>query len=166
MVTTITKGKLLKGDVIKINYIKKTEDGQTATCEEEYKKAAPLPSLRVALSNLSIHAAILAEFIAVKEVSDIAAPDHPELEKFSVSGFSIAGGEEMEGVILTGQKTLSNGKALIFNTPLSRFADESDNKYAFADDLLESVQTAQLEMKKYLEGSHATDPQLKLDLPE
>jgi hypothetical protein len=162
MKTIITKGKLLKGDKVEVEFIEKDDDGNPAECSKSKNSPPPAQSLRVAFSNLSIHAAILAEFINSSSINDIAAPEHPDLEKFSVSGFTIVGGEKMEGVILTGAKTLKNGKALIFNTPITRFEDQSENAYDYTNDLLESIETARVEIQKYLDGHHATDPQQEL----
>lgn len=160
----ITKGKMLKGDIITIEYLKKDGDSKPAECSEKHSDP-PRQQFKDAFNSLAIHAALLGEFIALTKIDDITEVDIELSKDYNCSGFTvIASGDDDEGVILTAQKTLKNGKILGFNTPTTRFNDESDNAYPYLDELAESVDTCKYEIREYLNGKHAVDPQLKLEL--
>jgi hypothetical protein len=161
----ITKGKLLKGDVVQIEYFKSDgAESKPAECSEKHTDP-PRKELKDAFNSLAIHAALIGEFIPLTSVKDISHPDQEIIVDYNVSGFTIvASGDEDEGVILTAQKTLKNGKMLGFNTPTMRFNDASDNAYPYLDQLAKSVELCKHEMMEYLSGKHAVDPQLKLEL--
>jgi hypothetical protein len=158
MSITITKGKLLKGDKVEADYIKKGRDGKPAKCSQECS-SPPHKDLKIAFANLAVHAAVIGFFIPASNIKDISAPDNAELENFTVTGFSMVGAEGAEGVILTAHKKLPNGKVLPFNTPITRFGDQSEHAYTFIDDLLESVEACRSEIKSYLTGKFAEDTQ-------
>lgn len=160
----ITKGKMLKGDIISIEYLKKDGDSKPAECSEKHSDP-PRKEFKDAFGSLAIHAALLGEFIALTSVDVINDLDMEIVKDYNCSGFTVvASGEEDEGIILTAQKTLKNGKILGFNTPTTRFNDESDTAYPYLDELAESIDTCKFEIREYLSGKHAVDPQLKLEL--
>lgn len=161
----IIKAKILKGDKVEVDY-QKTESDLSFTEINEKHNSAPHKDLTKAFAAIAVHAALLSEFISVNEIADIEEPEHPKLKDFTVSGFTVVGDEEEEGVIITGLKTLRSGKMMMFNTPLTRYNDASDNRYDYLDDLQKVVNLARKEVKRYLEGHRAPDPQLSLDLPE
>lgn len=158
----ITKGKVLKDDVVEVSFLKISPKTKPAKCTEEHKDP-PHPDLKRAMQLFAVHAAILAEFIPSGEISDIANPQHDDLINFHVSSFSTKGDDEDDSVVITGQKTLKSGKVLIFNTPSIKLADESENAYLFAEDLKSCIENARFEFREYLNGKQATDPQGKLD---
>jgi hypothetical protein len=51
-----------------------------------------------------------------------------------------------------------------FNTPLIRFEDQSENAYPHLEELFEAVNLCKDEMRAFLNGAHAEDPQQKLAL--
>lgn len=161
---TITKGKLLKGDKIEVDYTKKdSSDSKPAKCSEEHSDP-PTKGFRDAFGSLAVHAALIGEFIPLTSISDINEPDPEVIKDFNVSGFTVVGEDDDEGVILTAQKTLKTGKIVGFNTPTIRFNDASDNAYPHLDELATCVTECKTQLRKYLNGEHAEDPQLKMEL--
>lgn len=157
----ILKAKILKGEKVNILYMR-IENDMTFTKIGEEHNGKPHADLTNAFGAIAIHAALLAEFITLDKVKDINNPDHPKLKDFTISGFTIAGDDVEEGVIITGLKTLRGGKKMVFNTPLTRFNDGSDNKYDYLDELKELVNKAKDQVLKYLDGLRAPDAQLPL----
>lgn len=162
---TITKGKLLKGDKVEIEYQQKdSSDSKPANCSYE-QDAPPRQKLKTAFSNLAVHAALLGEFISVSSIKDINKPDPEVTKDFNASGFTVINNKNSdEGVIITAQKTLKNGKSLGFNTPIIMFADESDNAYPYSEELANAIDVCKDELREYLNGVRAENPQTKLEL--
>ncbi len=161
---TITKGKLLKGDKIEVEYTKQENSAsKPAKCSEEHVDP-PHDDLKTAFAALAIHAALLGEFVAISAVKDISKPDAKHSKDFTVTGFTITGGDDDEGVILTAHKTLRSGKSLGFNTPIIRFEDESNTAYPFMEQLETAINECKDQLREYLNGKYAPDPQQKLDL--
>lgn len=161
----ILKGKLLKGDIVQIEYLKTdSPDSKPAEVSEKHTDP-PRQKFKDAFDALCIHAALIGEFIPLTAISDIANIDAEVTTDYNVSGFTVvASGDHDEGVIITAQKTLKNGKSLGFNTPTTRYNDESENCYPYLDELAVSVDLCKQEVREYLNGNYAVDPQLKLDL--
>ncbi len=161
----ITKGKFLKGDKVEIDYLKKDSMEDPATECEERSSIPPKDSFKAAFESLAIHAALYMEFLPLNKVKDINNVNLELIQDVNVSGFTIvAEGKDNEGVILTGQKTLVDGKKANFNTPIMRFNDESENAYQHLEELQTAISVCKDEIRKYLNGEHAPDPQQKLDL--
>lgn len=161
----ITKGKVLKDDVVEVSFTKTSSTTKPAKCNEEHKDP-PHPDLKRALQNLAIHAALIGEFIPTSEIGDIEKPEHENLSLFHVSSFSTKGDDGEDSVVITAQKTLKTGKVLGFNTPSTRLNDDSDSAYLFAEDLKSCIEYAKAEFREYLNGKIATDPQGKLNFDE
>lgn len=117
----------------------------------------PHPDLVKCMNKLAVHAALIGEFIPYDEIGDIDNPDHPELKKFEVKGFSLSGKNE-ERFILTCSKTLIVGN-LGFNTPLRSFDDTSDNAYKYLSELKKLMEKCKDEIREYLNGKHGEEEQ-------
>src|SRR5574343_158534 len=109
----IKSAKFFKDKAV-ISYKIERANGKYSKREEEFDDS-PHPDLRKAYAQLNAHAALLAEFIEAPERLGLIEAE--QLEKFNVTGFSISG-EDRDHVTMTGQKTLSSGKVLTFNTPV------------------------------------------------
>lgn len=158
----ITKGKLLKGDKVEIYYKKQDSNvSKPVNCSEENPNT-PKQELRDAFAALTIHAALLAEFISTALVPDIAKANPELIKDYLVTGFTITGNEDDEGVIITAHKKLKSGKTMGFNTPVTRFSDESDTAYPFMEELILAVENVCDHLVKHLEGDYAPDPQGEL----
>lgn len=160
----ITKGKILK-DSVEVFYVKRDKENNATNCNEE-SKAPPHPDLQSAFNSLAVHAAIIGDFIESSSIADIENPEHPLLEKFVVTGFTIQGGEDMKGIILAAHKVLSTGKSLGFNTPSISFNDESPNAYERLTELFQCIETCRQELKLYLSGKHGAEAQTEIEFPE
>lgn len=71
--------------------------------------------------------------------------------KYNVTGFTIGGKDENEGVTITGYKLLDSGGIVNFNTPFRKF--ESD--YVFASYLSSGIEVAKKEVFAYMQGKQA-----------
>jgi len=118
----------------------------------------PHKDLVKVMNSLAVHAALIAELIPIDEIDDIKKPDHPDLKKFEVKGFSLSGKNE-ERFILTCQKSLNSGGNLGFNTPLKSFDDTSDNAYKYLKELKVLIEKCKDEITQYLNGKHGEEGQ-------
>lgn len=160
-VKTIRSAKLIEQQTADVNYSEHEKDN-TKTSFAVSKKQTIHPDLKRAFLNLRIHFAIMMDFIPEKTIVDITNVNDSVVHDFVVSGFSIGGKEDNPGVVLTGQKRLSNGKVATMNTPFERFEDKSLTAYKFMPDLRTKLDVCKSEILQYLEGKHAPDAQLSL----
>ena len=80
---------------------------------------------------------------------------------YKCTGFTISGSGDSEGVVLIGQRTLSNGKILNLVSPFQKWDDAEP--YEGTQELSELIETAKNEVYAYLfEGKHAPNNQLSL----
>lgn len=161
----IKKGKLLKNDRIEVEYEKTEADSSPAHCKEEHT-SPPHADLKKAFQALVIHAAIIGEFVSASIITDIRKHDPEIIENFNVTGFTVAGANDDEGVILSARKTLKSGKTMGFNTPKILLNTESETAYEFAEDLGLCVADCKDQLIEYLQGKIAPDPQGVLFLDE
>jgi hypothetical protein len=166
---TITKAKLLKGDKLEIEFTRLDKGDEKPTECFEKHTSPPKDSLRDAFAALSVHAAIINEFIVVKdnkEFENIDTSKHAEqLKKFTTTGITIHHpGEDEEGVTLTAYKELKSGKIFVFNTNMIVFTAEGENAYPYVEDLMSCVDACRDEVTEYLNGNYKPDPQIKLEL--
>lgn len=165
MSRNIKKAKLLRGDKIEVEFKKETESETKAAEVTEKHKMPPHPDLINAFAGLDVHFALLGEFVPLVNVPDIANPDKAILDKFHVSGITIVKpGDDDEGVIITGGKTLKTGRVMGCNTPTTRFNDVSDEKYQYLNELQDAVKVVLKEVDLYLDGKFAAEVQGKLAL--
>lgn len=160
MKISITKGKLLKGDKLEVEYEKQLPgEMKAAKCSEEHQ-TPPHKDLKNAMQALCIHAALLGEFISPVLVPDITNYN-PELVKdFTVTGFTLSySKDDTESIIITASKSLKTGKRLGFNTPICGLFDTSEKAYQFVEYLEECVSVLKKEFAEYLAGKYAEDPQ-------
>lgn len=74
------------------------------------------------------------------------------LDKYSVTGITVAGSDDSEGVVISGYKELESGKVVNFNTPFQMFSDED---YEFTSELYECVENWKSEVMEYMNGKQA-----------
>jgi hypothetical protein len=118
--------------------------------------------LSQSFQNLAIHLAILTGYVSVKQVKNIETPKEELSEGFHVNGISVKSGDD-PGVVISGHRILDNGKAVILNTPFTRFDEGEESAYKFQDDLQDKIERAEVEINGYLEGEKlGDDPQLAL----
>lgn len=163
---TITKVKLVKKEFLSIDYTRIEPDATTASDSYENKMRPVHPDCRAAFKALAIHLALLCDYISTKQIKEIDKYDPVHSEKFNVTGVSIGGGEGEEGVVLTGHKITAKGKAVILNSPFTRFEEADDTAYRYVDDLRAKVDAVINEAKAYMDGKRGEDPQGKLEFEE
>jgi len=106
--------------------------------------------LQTAFDSLIPHLAHICEEEVLKSVSALEVERlYP---KYKVTGITIAGSDDTEGVVISGYKTLASEKVVNFNTPFQKFNDE---KYPFASELYNSVGTLKSEVLEYMDGKQA-----------
>lgn len=159
---TIKKAKLNSVGYMEIEYEQKinTEDGETFTFENSQKCTwSPHNDLLVILDELKPHLAILCEQ-ADSEIWD--TDNHPILSKLKVTGFTIGGHDEHEGVTLIGRRQLTNNRVLNLISPFTKWEDEH-NPYVDSYELAAVIRRLQEEVSQYLDGKMAPNMQLSLD---
>ncbi len=175
--TTETKIKKasLKDDALEIEYDEIINDPEQGPVINTFKLKGgnrPHDDLKKAFEVLRFHTAMICEQVPPcpemtvsnkkKEITAMlnALHDHEIVKAITVSGFTIGGSDENEGVTLIGQRALKSGQVLNLVAPFTKW--ESDYKYAA--DLYPEVAVAIQECLEYLKGKYAPNPQLELSL--
>jgi hypothetical protein len=154
------KVKLVKKETVEVSYSKTEEDGSITEVSESHKTVVH-PDLKNAMQKLAPHLACLTEYVTVTKIKN-----KEEVENFFVTGYSIGGDEDDLGIVITGQRTLKNGKTITLNTPFTRFDEADESKYYFIDQVNQLVGEIEEEVSAYLDGKKAPDPQQELPFEE
>lgn len=149
----ILKVKLIKGGEKLELGIKESGTVQA----NDYKECTnPVhPDLSKAVQALAVHLAILCDFIEPKQSSDT-----DEIEKFTVTGYSIGGKEGEEGVIITGMRKTKSGQKYSINSPFTRFDATEESRYILMNDLQSKLDTIEAEVREYLFNGKMQQPSL------
>jgi len=164
----VVKAKISNGYTIECAYIDQNKDRKNEIAQK--CDAIAHDDLRNAFRSLRIHLAFMCD---LKETINLDFDEYEQeqfrtqkpadyidpLENIRVTGFTIAGSDEGEGIILTGTKQIGN-KILNLNSPLTKFDDPG---YAYCDALQMYIMYASDEIKEYLNGKAA---QKQLDMFE
>lgn len=139
----ITKAKITKDSTLVATY--KDENG-TTTVEGKNLVTSDLIN---AFAKLIPHIALLTEQKEANEVEMIEdVPD--EISRIlDVTGYSIGGDGDNEGVTLVGKRFLKTGKVLNLCSPFTMFNNENE-QYANCFELLQEIQACEFEVKEYL----------------
>lgn len=140
---TIMKAKVTKDNTLVAIY--KDENGDTITHEG---KNLVTSDLLDAFRDLIPHIAILCE---QKEAGEEGIDTLPEsiYTVLEVSGYSIGGSDDNEGVTLTGKRFLQSKKVLNLNAPFTMFSNENET-YEYAFELEQAILACEYEVKEYL----------------
>lgn len=139
----IIKAKITKDSTLVATY--KDENG-TTTVEGKNLVTSDLIN---AFSKLTPHAALLTE---QKEVDGIESVDEvPDIigQVLDVTGYSIGGDGDNEGVTLVAKRFLKTGKVLNLCAPFTMFNNENES-YINAFELEQEIQSCEFEVKEYL----------------
>jgi hypothetical protein len=117
--------------------------------------------LKEAFAKLTKHLAIVCDELDLPgKVKNLDNWDAPELEKFSVRGFTIGGNDENEGCTISGMK---EGKYGIVNLN-SPFQKWGASEYKHISALSSDIETCVYEVEQYLfSGKRAPEQQLELE---
>jgi hypothetical protein len=157
--------KLKKNSSPVLSYHQTVDDRKSGELTYE-KGPGAHPDFKGKVSKLAVHYGILTGYIKPGAIKNIAEYADPIVESFYVSGFSVSGEDEDEGVVLTGHRVLPNGKAIILNTPFYRFNEDDKTRYKFMDELMLAIEDCKDEAKQYLNGKVEKDPQGELGFTE
>lgn len=113
-------------------------------------------SLRTAFQRLRVHLACIDEVYKTAgiEFSDISSMESDERTGlYTITGFSITGGQDDESVIITGLKYVSiAGGRMELKTP--KIPMDNMSSYDYYEDLKESVDRCRDEVSKYKNGNY------------
>lgn len=138
----ITKVKITKENTLTVTY----RDADENMVKVEGKNIVH-GDLRAAFKNLVGHIAILCELREAKEES---LPDElKDLSTVEVTGYSIGGTDEDEGVTLIGKRFLQSKKVLNLIAPFTKFANENE-EYPHSFTLLQAIEACNYEAEQYL----------------
>jgi hypothetical protein len=133
---------------------------------------APIhPDLQECFQAFIPHFALLTEEVKSEDVKNAitvgeqSLGEIEKLSKFDVAGVSVSGTDDAEGITIMGQKTLSSGKKINFNTPFTRLFDDS-TPYAYQQELSEALSKLKEEVILYMEGKQAEKAQTEFDFGE
>lgn len=172
----------LKDDQLELVYDQIIEDPELGPVINTFKLNSgnrPHEDLKKSFQTLRFHVAMIAEQIqagADMQISisgkggkkkDITAlldglHTHPIVQAITVTGFSIGGSDESEGVTIVAQRALSTGSVLNLITPFTKWESE----YKYSSDLEPEVSVAIQECLEFINGKYAPNPQLEMNLVE
>ncbi|MCA9179780.1 MAG: hypothetical protein KDB14_35230 [Planctomycetales bacterium] len=129
-----------------------------------------------AMENLSIHGLLIAEQIKLMPESaktgtmyvDAMGTQWPMrpaekaiLDDTKVTGYSLGGDDDDEGVVIILQRKMATGKVLNITTPFTKLASD-EPEYQYTSELAEALAVVEREAVAYLEGKKAPNPQLEM----
>jgi hypothetical protein len=154
----ITKAKVTSEEKLLVDFEEFYPEGQDK--DETAKKFGGKvhQDLLTALEDLRIHFASKCEEGDYSDFMD----NMDKLDIFKVTGISLSGDSEHEGVVITGQKRLSSNEVLILNTPYIKLNPEHAN-YPHINELDFAIKNVLSEVTKHvLDGKRAPSNQLGL----
>ena len=160
MSNLIIKNVKVKKDKVIANYVEEieVEDRYVNVRHKIESDHLPHPDFVNAMEVLKPHFAIICDCVKTSDL-DKVKPD--DLKVLKITGFSLSGQDEAEGVVLKGMKRAKNGQFYAFNSPLIHF--QTSDEYKGAGELYADVQTAVEEFKQYLGGKHGDPLQTEID---
>ena len=140
----IIRAKVTKDKTLVASYKNENDDTVTVEGKNLFHK-----DLEAALDALVPHLAFLCEQKEADDktfIEDIPEEIHNVLE---VSGYSIGGTDEDEGVTLIGKRFLKSKKVLNLSAPFTKFNNENE-EYANAFELQQAIEACNYEVEQYL----------------
>jgi hypothetical protein len=159
----IKKIKLSKTARLEISYKKQESDGSSSEVNEKHNSKAHQDFVD-AMAGLRVHLQLLSGYAKPADVKDPALWGK-EVDDFHVSGYSVGGEDEDQGIVITGYRIVpASKKAQILNCPFTRFNESEETRYKHMDHLISMIENVRDEAIKYLGGKFAVDPQQTLPL--
>ncbi|WP_417867990.1 hypothetical protein [Xanthomarina gelatinilytica] len=159
----IKKAKIKNRIFLSSEYVEKL-NGVNKTRKED-SDAIVHDDLINAFQRLVPHFALLTEQVPESEVESIIlnGKEIPEdlLQKIKVTGITVGGTGESEGITISGAKRLSNGKMVNFNTPFTKW-EEVDEGYRFISELINVLEDLKDEVIAYMEGKQGSKVQMEM----
>lgn len=158
-ISKVTLLKIKDGYGLKVVFRETDKFGAPSNDDKETRGLIH-PDLKAAMDALAVHWGLLSGVVRMKEIEDIALPQHELLEKIHVNGYSIGGDVEQntQGVILSGHYITWRAKGQSLNTAFERFEGSPEALYCYIDDLQAKLTVIEEEVQKYLNGKRGTKP--------
>ncbi|MCD8093917.1 MAG: hypothetical protein LUF01_14275 [Bacteroides sp.] len=140
----ITKAKITKDNTLVASFKNENEDNVTIEGKNLVHK-----DLKAAFNALIPHLTFLCE---QKEADGKVGLDELTdgiYSTFDVSGYSIGGSDDDEGVTLVGKRFLKSKKVLNLIAPFTKFSNENE-EYDHAFDLMQAIEACNYEVERYL----------------
>jgi hypothetical protein len=157
METIIKKAKIKDGClIVELTEIIDTKDGTIYNDVVKTCGSVVHQDLQNAFDGLKLHLVKICDlrFADVIDRNEIGDFDMSLLNEYTITGFSIGGHDENEGVTIVGNKKLKSGKVLNICAPFTKFWDEFA-PYELETFLRKSVDNCIDEVGKYLTGKSA-----------
>lgn len=158
---TVRKAALTAGNGLSLEMSERQKDGTYVDSKSDYS-AAVHPDLKEAFRRLNIHLALVSEYISSDSVEDIDRPEPALLDKYNVNSISYL--PDDAGVKISGTVELTSGKKMSLSPPTVKWDD--DPAYGYSSELAEITNLVMAEIKSYLGGKHAPEPQQELPFTE
>lgn len=140
----ILKAKITKDNTLVATF--KNENGDTVTVEG---KNLITKDLTNAFRNLVPHMTFLCEQREAYRLERMDELPDEIYNNLEVTGYSVGGSDDSEGVTLIGKRFLKSKKVLNLNSPFTMFRNENE-EYTYAFELEEAIQECEFEVKQYL----------------
>ena len=118
-----------------------------------------------ALNRLNVHLALICE-----QIDDYPDSEQEKkfLEKFKVTGISIGGEDEHEGITIVGQRKVRGGRVLNLVTPFQKWenGEFDEDPYPYTQELLSDFSVLEQEANEYLGGKRTPSTQMEMDFDE
>lgn len=168
MQRTIKKAKI-KGRSLEVELTETVETENGPVTNEVTMKCAGIvhDDLIDRFNKLVLHMLLICDLRKAEKITTetFELEDLEEFSDYNVKGFTIAGEDESEGVVIIGSRRFNSGKVLNITTPFTRFTDEND-PYLYEGELYNDLQACIYEVEQYLyEGKFAVK-QLDLDFDD
>jgi hypothetical protein len=124
--------------------------------------------LKKAFAKLKLHLVAICDLRKIEIIKAAYEFDQIDLEQFKdyeVTGFSIGGDDDNEGVVLIGSRKFDSGKVLNIVTPFTKYVDEKD-EYGYANELSLDIASAVYEVEEYLFNNKYAVKQLEMEFVE
>ena len=154
----ITKAKVTAENQLLADYEKHSNEGVEKDEVATRFGGKVHEDLLTAFEDLRIH---LASKCEEGEYSDFV-DNLDKLDNFKVTGISLSGDTEHEGVVITGQKRLSTNEVLVLNTPYIKLNPDNTN-YNHVKELDFAIKAVLSEVSQHiLDGKKAPSNQLSI----
>lgn len=160
----IKKVKINAKGIATVWYVQSQDNGKKPKLTHE-GDAVVHDDFRNAVDELAPHYALLTGYASFARGLKIETLK-TATSNFHVSGYSIGGKDEDEGIVITGHIIVNfSGKAVIVNSPFTRFNEGEETRYKFMDQLIECVQQIINEAREYINGKFKPEAQQQIQFP-
>ncbi|MFA6058923.1 MAG: hypothetical protein WC756_12045 [Taibaiella sp.] len=163
----IKKAKIVNKDFCKFSYDESTENNGFQEVDVSSGNIIH-DDMRIAFRQLAPHLAFICDEVddstdlgkamdSMEKLNESLAI-HKTLQKYRVTGMTITGSQDSQGVIITGVKKLKTEKIVVFNTPIVKWTDE----YQYSSELRIAIEKVKAEVLEYHDGKKAPEAQMDL----